>query len=800
VRRAVAAAVAALLTVTLITPATASAAPDEVAGDEAPASAPVTTEVAPVVVLLDTSGSMNEDDGSGLLKLRGAKSAIRNVVNELSRSTVFGVWTYPSDGCDTGSYISMPAPLNDPAAVMSKVESMVASGDTPTGTALRAVADDLTNRGYSGATIVLISDGESTCGPPPCDVAKELVADGFNVTVPSIGFRTSARGEEELRCVSEATGAQTFNAADGDQLSAYLAQLTKSTIDLTVRYDPSPISGSSTKITAVVTHVSGEPAKDVRIALTFAPADDPTARRAGIPPIIRVGNIPQGQSVERTWTIGTGGRGQEKETVFTVSAWGANALRVGFDGTYTPRAPRYTQDELGELFAGVSAEHPLVVFGDSYSSGEGVGAPYLQTPTGVSANCHRNSKTYLGSVFDANLMRIVACSGAVSEHLSWSSDRSDWSQVAEMNARVEAPGAGVLTFGGNDIGFVDVVKLCLDPRAEPMGCSNPEFVRRKLAEADALAGKLPAVYQRAWSAMNTADKVAKRGGKYAPLIVLPYPRVTHEPRAGICHQFNAHEVDVADRLARQLNGAIARAVARVRADGYEVYFVPDVEDAVRPDHTLCAWGDGAWINGWIFAVNDMWAEPESVHPKASGYQAETDAILRWTRTTERATPDVDPKAIEADLRGVLMYSDGFGWPQRVNVDIPTTDMLLTVGSRVNVNGSGYMPGTPVTGALHSDPIVLGTIVADENGNIDGTLIVPADAPVGQHHLVMSGIGEDGGYLERRIAVVVVQPTPLWVWAAASGAVLALLAGVALAVVGIIKRNRAARRAVQTAAA
>lgn len=794
--RVIGAALAALLgAALLVAPVTATASTATPTPAPTTAAAPQESEegVAPIAVLLDTSGSMNEDDGAGTLKLRGAKNAVRDIVRNLSSTTVFSLRTYPaSGGCDDGRYVYEPAPLTNPDAVLSSVEGITADGSTPTGEALRALADDLKARGYMAATIVLVSDGESTCSTPPCDVAKQLVSEGFDVTVPTIGFRTSAAGSKELACVAEATGGVYLDAGDSAELAEQLDSLVRAQLELKVRFDATPMSGGSTKITAVITHKGGEGAKDVRVALTFRDAGASVVR-AAVPPMVRVGNIPAGQTVERSWTVGTGARGTSRTTQFIASAWGTNAVKVQFQGEYTPKTPKYTKDELGPLFEQVSNETPLVIFGDSYSSGEGIGSSYQQVPDGVSMDCHRNQETYLGTVFSVNEMRIVACSGAVTEALKKTSNRSNMSQIQEMESRGIVPGAGAVTFGGNNILFAEVIAACINPLNEPLanGCGNLEYGTAKIDEAKLLPGTLSETYKVAWSALNTAELREKRGGSYVPLLVLPYPKVTHEPQRGACYSFNAVEVALADALAGALNDSIETAVNTVRAEGYEVYYVSDVEDAVRPDNTLCSIGPLAYINDFIPAV-DRWppAQPESVHPKRQGYAAETDAIIRWVGSAEEITPTVSDGAINANLEGVADPVEII-WPTPVNFNKPSDDMLLIRGGAIAPTGSGFAAGTPVTTALHSDPVILGSLMTDENGEVNGTLRIPADTPPGQHTLVVSGLDENGEFIEKRIPVSVVFPTPWWVWGTLALGPLLLLAALALVLLGLSGRRKAA---------
>jgi uncharacterized repeat protein (TIGR02543 family) len=57
---------------------------------------------------------------------------------------------------------------------------------------------------------------------------------------------------------------------------------------------------------------------------------------------------------------------------------------------------------------------------------------------------------------------------------------------------------------------------------------------------------------------------------------------------------------------------------------------------------------------------------------------------------------------------------------------------------VTVTGSGFTPGEPVIVVLHSDPVVLGTLVADAAGNVSGSFTIPAGTPAGAHTVVATG--------------------------------------------------------------
>lgn len=63
---------------------------------------------------------------------------------------------------------------------------------------------------------------------------------------------------------------------------------------------------------------------------------------------------------------------------------------------------------------------------------------------------------------------------------------------------------------------------------------------------------------------------------------------------------------------------------------------------------------------------------------------------------------------------------------------------VSAGGEIAVTGKNFAPGETVAFELHSDPIALGSLVADSDGRLSGSLRIPATAPAGSHTLVAVG--------------------------------------------------------------
>lgn len=199
----------------------------------APALAePGSPEAPRVELVLDVSGSMAADDIEGATRISVAKKAFNDVVDALPETTQLGIRvlgaTYGGDskkqGCQDTQQIVAIGPVQAVAA-KNAIASLKPTGFTPIGLALREAAKDLGTTG-SVRRIVLITDGEDTCTPPdPCDVARELAAQGTKLVVDTLGLVPDEKTREQLVCISTATGGTYTAAQSEEELTGRIKQL-----------------------------------------------------------------------------------------------------------------------------------------------------------------------------------------------------------------------------------------------------------------------------------------------------------------------------------------------------------------------------------------------------------------------------------------------------------------------------------------------------------------------------------------------------------------------------------------------
>jgi Ca-activated chloride channel homolog len=187
------------------------------------ATVAVPTEQATVVLAIDRSGSMRATDVEPS-RLAAVKSAAARFLDRVPRRVKVGAVTY------NGRAAVLESPTADRAPVREAIEAIEAKGGTASGDGL-AAALDLIRRGgpeRPPAAVVLISDGKSTRGADPVEVAREGGVPVYTVSLGTdAGTVVDAEGvthqatpdPETMRAVAEASGGRSFTVADADGLT-----------------------------------------------------------------------------------------------------------------------------------------------------------------------------------------------------------------------------------------------------------------------------------------------------------------------------------------------------------------------------------------------------------------------------------------------------------------------------------------------------------------------------------------------------------------------------------------------------
>lgn len=163
-----------------------------------------------MVRVLDPSGSMAGNDGSGSTRIAAARKAVGTVADALPDGYPTGLRVYGADkakGCDDTRLVQ-PVTALDRAGLKRAVAGVEPKGDTPIGLSLRRAAGGLPGPAHGSMgkrTSLLISDGGDTCqAPPPCKVAAQLAASGVDLHIDAIGFQVAGAARTRLECLAKA--------------------------------------------------------------------------------------------------------------------------------------------------------------------------------------------------------------------------------------------------------------------------------------------------------------------------------------------------------------------------------------------------------------------------------------------------------------------------------------------------------------------------------------------------------------------------------------------------------------------
>jgi Ca-activated chloride channel family protein len=199
------------------------------------------------MIVFDASGSMagNLNQGIATLKPRidEVRAALAEVLPKATRFRRVGLITYgpgPADQCNVK--LDLKPTANAASLIMRDLEALSPAGKTPLTTAVAKAADVLDYRQKPG-TIIVVTDGEETCGASPCELGKDLRTAAAQLTVHIIGFRMkdfSWTGESSIldaKCLAEENNGLYLSAENRDDLVAAL----KTTLDCPMLSDGSLI-------------------------------------------------------------------------------------------------------------------------------------------------------------------------------------------------------------------------------------------------------------------------------------------------------------------------------------------------------------------------------------------------------------------------------------------------------------------------------------------------------------------------------------------------------------------------------
>ena len=184
------------------------------------------------MIVFDASGSMAGNVNQGIAtiipRIDEVRSALSKVLPSATRFRRVGLITFgpgPYNQCNVQLNFA-PTP-NAVDLIMSAVNALTPAGKTPLTSAVEQAAEVLDYRHKPGL-VVVITDGEETCGRSPCDLGAQLHDAAYQLTIHIIGYRVenySWTGEQsigEAKCLAERNNGLYVTAQSQEDLVAAL--------------------------------------------------------------------------------------------------------------------------------------------------------------------------------------------------------------------------------------------------------------------------------------------------------------------------------------------------------------------------------------------------------------------------------------------------------------------------------------------------------------------------------------------------------------------------------------------------
>ncbi|MGB9757578.1 MAG: VWA domain-containing protein [Candidatus Bipolaricaulaceae bacterium] len=177
--------------------------------------------------ILDASNSMNDPWTAGKTKIAWAKEALIQTIQAIPGDTAFGVVAFghrlPSEPkAQSCADIELILAYGihgaaERSALVQRIQGLPAQGWTPLAEALKFAAA----AAPSGTRLILLTDGEETCGGDPLAVAADLCAKGYALDVVGIAPQAQA----SLKALAEKCGGKFTLAEDPTKLPGLLLEL-----------------------------------------------------------------------------------------------------------------------------------------------------------------------------------------------------------------------------------------------------------------------------------------------------------------------------------------------------------------------------------------------------------------------------------------------------------------------------------------------------------------------------------------------------------------------------------------------
>lgn len=159
------------------------------------------------MIVMDASGSMSQLFKGGNSKIEAARLAAHEVVPISSQHRRLGLLTLGPGRKEQCSNINLAIPVqfNSSVPILDSIDKIKTDGGTPLSLAIEEAANAL-DYTRKQATIIVLTDGDDSCGRNPCETAQHLKEKSDDLTIHVIGLKGGFDEITSAACIAEKTG------------------------------------------------------------------------------------------------------------------------------------------------------------------------------------------------------------------------------------------------------------------------------------------------------------------------------------------------------------------------------------------------------------------------------------------------------------------------------------------------------------------------------------------------------------------------------------------------------------------
>ncbi len=172
-------------------------------------------------MIVDGSGSMNEPFGGGESRIAQARRSIATVIAGLPAGVDVGLVDFR--GCENVRRDKFYTD-SERGQLIGEINGLTPWGGTPLARSIERAGNIVS--GDVDSVIVIVSDGEESCGGDPCAAARALKAAKPQAVINVIDISGDAKGRAAIQCVASATGGQVLKPNSSLDLKNKIQQAT----------------------------------------------------------------------------------------------------------------------------------------------------------------------------------------------------------------------------------------------------------------------------------------------------------------------------------------------------------------------------------------------------------------------------------------------------------------------------------------------------------------------------------------------------------------------------------------------